>query len=439
MRYSVILKGLPISQLQLEVQRCGGKNLRVLLASKQVFCDLDDTNVTKLQLLGCSVNKVGGVQTVISPPVDVSPPTPLVGTPKYTPLELLGLAGLEDLRNLMAPPIYGEGFNLAIIDTGIRESHSSIKGRVIYRKNYTSDVMRDDFNHGTGVCSIALSVAPLSNILNLKVLDKDGVGTEEEVALAIDDCISLLTTNPSIAPHVINLSLGSLDDGNINNPIRVVCREAISQGIWVLASAGNLGPTNYSVTCPACEEYVAAIGSIKYSPEENTFIISNFSSRGPTQEGLIKPDLVFFGEDIIMASSVSDIATIAKSGTSFSTPIYSGVAIEYLEGMSRVGEITWPDITDGAAIYPVLIQPVTEQEMLEEYLGLICGRPEGVTGGKDYEYGYGMPYGPLVLQYLSPVGAVEDISVIMSSFIPIIGFAMILPVMKSMFQGKRTG
>ncbi|GAI80043.1 unnamed protein product, partial [marine sediment metagenome] len=140
-------------------------------------------------------------------------------------------------------------------------------GRVIYRKNYTSDPMQDGFDHDTGVCSIALTMAPLCNILNLKALDNKGVGTDEDVTLAIDDCISLHDTDPDIAPSVINLSLGAPDDANPDNPLRVASRAAIDRGIWVLASAGNSGPAPYSITCPACEQYVLAIGAVQYLPE----------------------------------------------------------------------------------------------------------------------------------------------------------------------------
>ena len=45
-----------------------------------------------------------------------------------------------------------------MIDSGIRETHVAIAGRVIYEKNFTSDPMEDAFNHGTGTCSIALTV-----------------------------------------------------------------------------------------------------------------------------------------------------------------------------------------------------------------------------------------------------------------------------------------
>ncbi|GAJ07566.1 unnamed protein product [marine sediment metagenome] len=153
MRYAVTSKVLTVSQLQTEVQRHGGKNLRVANASKQVFCDLDDVNVNKLRAIGCSVNRVGGVRTNIMPPI-VTPPLPVAAAPVYSPEQLIWATGLEELRAISEPPLYGEGMNLAIIDTGIRETHEKINGHVVYSKNYTAFPMRDGLDHGTGVASI---------------------------------------------------------------------------------------------------------------------------------------------------------------------------------------------------------------------------------------------------------------------------------------------
>lgn len=425
MRYSVVSKGLTILQLQVEVVKYGGRNLKVATASKQVFADLDVVGITKLQALGCSVNKIGGVRAVVLPPV-VAPPAPIAGIPIYRPEDLILTIGLEELRSATDPPLYGEGMNLAIIGTGIRETHKKINGRVIYRKNYTTSPMSDGFDHDTGVCDIVLTVAPLCNILNLKVLDDDGQGSEEDVAIAIDDCILLWDTNPTIAPTVINLSLGGPDEGNPNNPLRVACRAAIDKGIWVLASAGNGGPIPYSVTCPACEQYVFAVGSTRYEP----FIVSDFSSRGPTMEGLIKPEAVMFGENISMASSTSDIVTVAKSGTSFAVPFCSGMALLYQEGVRRQA-LTTIQLVE---LPPTEIYYVSSEEIIDTYLRRLCIKPQGISAGKDYDYGYGLPYGPLMRQAIL-AAPLLDISTILQSVMPIIGLAMLGMIIVPMMKG----
>jgi len=419
MRYAII--GTTVQQ----VKDAGGADIKEARSTGIIFATLPKEQADRLRAMGCQVTEVGQVTATVMPPPIVAPPVPFAAAPTYTPEQLVWAAGMEELRGISEPPLYGSGFNLAIIDSGIRETHEKINGRVVYRKNFTSDPMRDAFNHGTSVCSVVLAVAPLCNILNLKVLDDKGNGSEEDVVLAIDDCIDLHDVEPAIAPSVINLSLGSPDDGNPNNILRVACRAAIDKGIWVMAAAGNMGPTPQSLMAPACERYVGCIGSCKYEP----FAISEFSSRGPTKEGLAKPDCVLFGEDIVMASSASDTATIAKSGTSFSTPFGSAMALLFHEGYQRVAVPTVPI----PGVYPELGVWVPIQDLIDVFLPGICVKPEGVAAGKDYEYGCGLPFGPLVAQAIGIVPAI-DISAMLT---PVMAIAMLGIIMVPMREVMR--
>lgn len=408
MRYSIL--GATAQQ----VKGVGGTDIREARGVGIIFATLTEQQVAKLKSQGCTLSKVGGVKAaVISAPV--SPPIPIAGEAVYTPQWLVRYAGLEKLRPLFTPPLYGAGLTLAIIDTGIRESHELINGRVVYRKNFTSGPMRDGFDHGTGVASIALAVVPECGILNMKVLNDVGEGTEEEATLAINECILLHETQPEIAPLVINLSLGSDDDGNPNNPMRVACRAATELGILVVAAAGNAGPTPGTIMSPACERYVGAVGAAKPDP----FGICGFSSRGPTKEGLIKPDAVMFGENISMASSASDTATTAKSGTSFAAPFGSGMIVLFEEGIIR--QIMYTTRAGEQARVPVT-EIFTAQVLLDEYSPGSCFKPQGEPAEKDNVYGYGLPVGDYILRALG-AGLAVDVS------------ALLLPMMAIMMMG----
>ena len=420
MRYAIM--GANVQQ----VKDAGGTDIQETRRTGIIFATLTSQQVERLRSLGCRVNQVGKVGAPVLPPI-VAPPVPVAAVPTYSPEYLVWAAGMEELRAITRPPLYGSGFNLAIIDSGIRETHEKINGRVVYRKNFTSALMHDGFNHGTNVCSVALALAPLCNILNLKVLDDKGSGTEEDVVLAVDHCIDLHDSEPDIAPSVINLSLGAPDDGNPDNPMRVACRAAIEKGIWVIAAAGNMGPAPQSLMTPACERYVFAVGSAKYEP----FVVSDFSSRGPSFEGLAKPDAIMFGEDIVMASSASDTATIAKSGTSFATPFCSGMAIIYHEGAYRQAVVSRRlmelPYEPGGAIYYISVE-----ELVDTYLPLLCVKPQGVLAGKDYDYGYGLPYGPFVAQAVGLIPAV-DISAMLTPVVVIAMLGMIMvPMTKAL-------
>lgn len=397
-----------------QVRGIGGTNVREARAVGLVFASLEQKQVVMLKDAGCKVTKISGVKAAV-----IAPPPPVAAVSVYTPRQLLEFAGLEKLRQLSVPPIYGENMTIAVIDTGIRETHTSIDGRVVYSKNFTSDPMRDGFNHGTAVASVVAAVAPLCNILNLKVLDNEGNGNEEDVVMAIDECLLLRDTRPDIAPSVINLSLGSDDIGDPDTPLRVACRAAIGWDILVVAAAGNTGPNPESVTSPACERYVGAVGSVSPDP----FVISEWSSRGPTKEGLVKPDVVLFGENIIVASNEGDEATVAKSGTSFCSPFGAALMLLSQEGIIR-GVMYPGGVPEG--LEPGSRTVLTAVDLVDYWIPKLTVKPAGLPAGKDNSYGYGLPFGDLIANIIRP--AAVDVSSLIGA---VLAIGMLGAVMKS--------
>ncbi len=424
MRYSII--GATVEQ----VRSVGGAAIKAAPRAGIIFANLTPEQANRLRAMGCRVSEVAKVQAPVR--AAVYPPSPILAAPLYTPGQVIELTGFDKARAVTSPPLYGSGVNLALIDSGIRETHVDIAGHVVYSKNYTSDPMEDDFNHGTSVCSVALAVAPQCSILNLKILDKNGEGSDENVVLAIDDCIGLWDAQSQYAPSVINLSVGALDDGDPNNPMRVACRAAIARNIWVVAACGNSGPVAGTITSPACEKDVFAIGSAEYLPDQNSFVVSDFSSRGPTKEGLVKPDVIMFGENLLMDSSQSDTATVAKSGTSFAAPFCSGIAVLIFESWKRRVVVTQPITVTGAPLQ--IIWPFSPETALDNYIPPVCIKPQGVAAGKDDDYGYGLPLGTLIMQTLGLVSTV-DISSIISPMMGIFALGMLgmmmVPMVKS--------
>ena len=384
MRYSIINATIQ------QVQSVGGQDIKHAPNTYVIFATLTNVQAIRLRAMGCIVNETRSVK------MSVLPPIPVTARPTYTPAQLSSIAGIEQLKAITSPPLYGSGFNVAIIGTGIRETHQLVNGRVVFSKNYTTSPMYDGFNHDTGVCSIIVAVAPQCNILNLKVMDDLGNGTEEEVILAIDDCITMVNTVNPLAPHIINMSLGNPDAGDPNDVIRLACRAAIDKGILVVAAAGNSGPNPETITSPSCECNVLCIGSVKYLPSTKTFQISDWSSRGPTKEGLTKPDGVFFGEDIIMASSDGDNITVAKSGTSFSAPFCSGIAILYQEAICRVAKT----------------KQISIEDLINTWLPIVCIKPIDSIQGKDNNYGNGLLLAQLIVQNLGIIPSMDIASIL---------------------------
>ncbi|GAI89604.1 unnamed protein product, partial [marine sediment metagenome] len=154
MRYSVISKGLALSQIRDYVQRYGGRNITVAPLMKQVFCDLDAEGYLKLKSVnGLVVKMLERVSTDQGalPAVEV----PTIVPPEevyYTATQLLEACRFFDLRALFSPPLTGVGSTVVIVDSGIRKTHESLVGKVVYEKNFsTSSTVDDVFCHGTGV------------------------------------------------------------------------------------------------------------------------------------------------------------------------------------------------------------------------------------------------------------------------------------------------
>ena len=99
----------------------------------------------------------------------------------------------------------GRGVVIAVIDSGCDCDHVDLKDRIIGKYNFTSDDggnpenVTDYIGHGTHVAGIigasqngkgVVGVAPLCSLLILKALNKNGQGTEEDVAKAINYAVS---------------------------------------------------------------------------------------------------------------------------------------------------------------------------------------------------------------------------------------------------------
>lgn len=169
-----------------------------------------------------------------------------------------------------------------------------------------------------------LGVAPKSNILAIKALDKNGGGSTSKVIEAISYVIE---TKDKYNTRIINLSIGT-PANNIcdNDPLCKVVNKAIEAGLVVVAAAGNSGPSRGTILSPGTNQNVITVGAVddKRTPNTSDDTIASFSSRGPTLEGLQKPDLVAPGVSINSLSNTKSDSYVPLSGTSMATPLVSG-------------------------------------------------------------------------------------------------------------------
>jgi len=136
----------------------------------------------------------------------------------------------------------------------------------------------------------------------------------------------------SVGADIINSSLGyttflnpaedhTYEDMDGNTTVVTIGADmAASKGILVVNSAGNSGNNEWQyIGAPADGDSVFTIGAV-----DPAGVYAGFSSRGPTSDGRIKPDVTAQGVSTIVATIPSGVA--GGSGTSFSSPVIAGAS-----------------------------------------------------------------------------------------------------------------
>jgi serine protease AprX len=180
-------------------------------------------------------------------------------------------------------------------------------------------------------------VAPDAELIVARVLDGDGGGRTSHVMAGIEWAVEQ-------GARVINVSLGGPpypSDGT--DAFSALCNAAVNAGAVVCVAAGNLGPTAHTVGSPAASEQVITVGATVADVRAPSDRVAPFSSRGPTADGRLKPDVVFPGTDVTAARAAgTSLGTIRSahytslSGTSQATPMAAGTVALLLQANPRL-------------------------------------------------------------------------------------------------------
>lgn len=232
----------------------------------------------------------------------------------------------------------GKGVSIAVIDTGVAPHYDLIRpiNRIRAFQDFVNGKSRpyDDDGHGTHVAGIALGngyasgskahqgTAPGADLVALKALDQEGNGNASNILAAMQ---WIYDNYKHYNIKVVNLSLGirPSDESQID-PLMLGANELVHAGVCVVAAAGNSGPGRKTITSPGISPLVITVGSC-----DSHRHVPDFSSRGPTPAGQIKPDVVAPGVDIVSLSSQNPKGYISQSGTSMSAPYVAGLAACY--------------------------------------------------------------------------------------------------------------
>ncbi|WP_143466716.1 S8 family peptidase [Lentzea kentuckyensis] len=268
--------------------------------------------------------------------------TPLVGglstSAKKIWLDAKRHANLDrSVAQINAPAAYeagftGKGTTVAVLDTGVDQTHPDLKDREIGERDFTaSPDAGDHFGHGTHVASIIAGtgaksrgkyhgVAPDAHILDVKVLGDNGSGQDSGIIAGMEWAVEQ-------GAQIVNMSLGGYDTPEID-PLEEAVNRLSEKGTLFVIAAGNSGPNAATVGSPGTADAALTVGAV-----DDGNRIAEFSSRGPTRAGTLKPDLTAPGVGIVAARHsdgrigppVADGYT-SLDGTSMATPHVAGAA-----------------------------------------------------------------------------------------------------------------
>lgn len=257
-------------------------------------------------------------------------------------------SGEENGLPLWDAGLRGEGEVVGVADSGLDEGSCFFwSGRAVARNaapdpqqpkvvSYTAfadGVAGERRDHGTHVVG---SIAGASNSSNGAVYDGMApaakiaffdIGVAGQPFLSVPRSLRVGLFPPARAAGA---AIHSNSWGSPSNAYTMGARDLdaysfANEEFVVLVAAGNDGARGLaSVGSPATAKNCIAVGASVSAPAGSIENVATFSSRGPTSDGRIKPDVVAPGHSVVSAASLEPCAAVRMSGTSMATPVCAG-------------------------------------------------------------------------------------------------------------------
>ncbi|AXG81990.1 1,4-dihydropyridine esterase [Streptomyces paludis] len=227
----------------------------------------------------------------------------------------------------------GVGVKVAVLDTGVDQTHPDLAGVSIARKDFSgSGNTVDHHGHGTHVASTIagsgaksgwkyFGVAPGAKIIDAKVIDDSGEGSESGIIAGMQWAVDQ-------GAKIANMSIGGVDTPGTDPLEAAVKKLSAEHDILFVVAAGNEGPDANTISSPGSSTSALTVGAVDGKDR-----IAGFSSVGPTSNGSLKPDITAPGVDIVAAKAAKGMdgspaadGYVAMSGTSMATPHVAGAA-----------------------------------------------------------------------------------------------------------------
>jgi len=260
-------------------------------------------------------------------------------------LEMLNVPAMRECG------LTGAGVVIGVQDSGFALEHEAFSDvQVLAARDFVQDddVVADEEgdagnqdHHGTMVLSLIVGddgedfagVAPGVSVLLAKTERID-----EEEPYEEDLYVAGLEWLEGMGADLFTASLGYIDWytwENLDGKTAVVSQAAtvaIANGLIMFTANGNEGPEPGTLIAPADVDGIIALGATNLDG-----VIVDFSSRGPTFDERIKPDLLAPGRDVWVVRPDTTAEYQQANGTSLATPLAAGVGALLLEA--------YPDLT----------------------------------------------------------------------------------------------
>src|SRR3954468_242553 len=252
----------------------------------------------------------------------------------YTVEKAVGARNLWSKKDSAQQQVTGQGVGVAVLDSGVNKVPGlDAAGKVSYGPDLSIEVngpftQADTFGHGTFMAGIIagrgatnpssdlpsapanvqLGVAPDAKLLAMKLATTDG-STDVSQVIAALDWVTQHPVLPDGTPiRVLNLSYGtsSVQPYQVD-PLAAAAENAWKHGIVVVTSAGNNGSSTGTLTDPAIDPYVLAVGATDSSDRLDGWgaghaKVASFSAVGPADRHV---DLVAPGTSVVSTRAPS--------------------------------------------------------------------------------------------------------------------------------------
>ena len=282
----------------------------------------------------------------------------------------------------------------AVIDTGIDAGHVDLNGgKVLAFQNCVGGCRAtapfDDHGHGTHVAGTIAGegeglaqlkgAAPGAALVGVKVLAANGSGSTADITEGID----WVTTNKATYGIEADQPLAERHAAAPTAPTSPRRRSTAParRGIVVAVAAGNAGAGTCTISSPSAAAAAITVGAMA-DLGENGFKQAYFSSRGPTADGRIKPDVSAPGVNINSVDAGTSAGYTLSSGTSMASPFVAGTALLMLDAN--------PSLSPGA-IKSIMMSTAIDWARGGD------NRTSGTTGA-DIDYGAGRLDGYAAIQ-----------------------------------------